>query len=154
MEWGFDYLGMDVYFVKIWLGQTAFSGWSVIWHIVSGFEKKYVDSKSPATSTLNAMRSSTASQLYTPECLSSAEWMIIFLIVPSDWMSSPLCCWSSTPSLSQETWAVGSEISHWSIMGQPASINLFLAISGSAENLTGWAMKIWKVLKSAGNYWH
>lgn len=38
---------------------------------------------------------------------------------------------------------MGSEISHCSTMGHPASTNLFLATSGSAENLTGTAMGIW-----------
>lgn len=37
---------------------------------------------------------------------------------------------------------MGSEISHCSTMGHPASTNLFLATSGSAENLTGRAMGV------------
>lgn len=107
--------------------------------------KKYVHSKSPETSTLNAIQSSPASQLYMPECLSSDDWMISALMVPSDFMSSPGSLSSGTPSLNQETWAADSEISHWSIMGQPASMNLFLATSGRAENLIGVAIEICKI---------
>lgn len=60
--------------------------------------------------------------------------------MPLDWKSSPLCGRSLTPSLYQETWASGSESSHCSAIGEPASMDLFLSSSGRMENLTGGAI--------------
>lgn len=69
-----------------------------------------------------------------------ADWITRVLMVPSDWMCIPYCGRSFIPSLYQQICPLGSESSHFSTIGQPASMDVFLSTSGAAENLTGGAI--------------
>lgn len=90
------------------------------------------------------MVSSCVMHLYTPEWDTSADRTTNVLVLSSERISNPEFEMSCISSLYQQTCASGSDTTHWSTMGQPAFIDLFLIASGIAENFTGGATDMFK----------
>lgn len=57
--------------------------------------------------------------------------MTSLLKLPSLFISRPVLENSSTSSLDQVTWAMGSESSHCSIIGEPTAMDLYLSGAGT-----------------------
>lgn len=110
-----------------------------VWQVISGISTIASMEKlcmSPFTSTLKLLNTESSSvlQLYTPEDEDVADWITSVLLLPSDWMFTPNFGQSFTPSLYQQIWLAGSEISHCNMIGLPASTDLLPSASGTAEN--------------------
>lgn len=90
------------------------------------------------------MESSCVVHLYKPEWYSSADCITNVLVLPTEWISNPEFAMSCSSSLYQQTWASGSDTTHWSTIGHPASINLVLMSSGIDENFIGGAIDIFR----------
>lgn len=95
--------------------------------------------KSPLASTVKWIVSSEVSQLYSPECKSSADGIMSFLDVPLLCISQPFCGMSFLPSLYQQEGTVESATSHSSSKGLPTSSDLVLSTSKIVEFVTGIA---------------
>lgn len=92
---------------------------------------------SPFTSTQKSLKSESSVLIaYTSEHDVAAS-MTSFSLLRSEWIFIPEFGKSFISSSYQLVWFAGSEMSHCSLIGQPASTDLFPSASGTAENQTG-----------------